>query len=202
MLLSEHVKSQTKKWKSTDAWQGGNVVRVIATVRHDDSCGNGHNTFSITGEVYILGTGNRWRLESCGCVHDDISKHIPELAPFIKWHLCSTDGPMHYVANTVYHASDIPEDNGKRYFYLENKLIKIVDIEEKERMIKKYGSNAVFSLYPNPMAKEADIEAARHCAIWPDATLEQLRDKHALMARLPTLMREFKKDVESLGFVY
>lgn len=36
----------------------------------------------------------------------------------------------------------------------------------------------------------------------PDATLEQLRDKAALIERLPALMKEFKRDVESLGMEY
>ncbi len=30
----------------------------------------------------------------------------PSLAPLIKWHLTSTDGPMHYASNTVYMAGD------------------------------------------------------------------------------------------------
>ena len=50
--------------------------------------------------------------------------------------------------------------------------------------------------------KTPDLEAARSCAVWPDATLEQLTDKAALTERLPRLMRRFKADVESLGMVY
>lgn len=38
--------------------------------------------------------------------------------------------------------------------------------------------------------------------IWPEATLEQLQDEEALLARLPGLLEEFKRDVESLGFTY
>lgn len=37
-------------------------------------------------------------------IHDDIAKHFPELAPLLRWHLCSTDSPMHYVANALYWA--------------------------------------------------------------------------------------------------
>lgn len=36
----------------------------------------------------------------------------------------------------------------------------------------------------------------------PEATLEQLRDKKWLEDRLPTLIEEFKKDIEELGFIY
>lgn len=66
---------------------------IKAEIRFDDRCRNGHDTFSITGDYY--GTG--------GCIHGEIAEAFPELAPLIKWHLCSTDGPLHYVANTVYH---------------------------------------------------------------------------------------------------
>lgn len=74
---------------------------ITATVRHDDNCGNGHNTFSITGELYEGGEPVAF-----GCLHDEIAAHFPTLAPLIKWHLCSTDGPLHYIANTLYLAGD------------------------------------------------------------------------------------------------
>ena len=51
-------------------------------------------------------------------------------------------------------------------------------------------------------AVEPNLEAARSCAVWPDATLEQLQSEEALMERLPALMQEFKKDIEALGFMY
>lgn len=74
-----------------------------AEIRFDDEYGNGHNTFAITAEVRVP---RRRDIEAGGCLHDDIARVFPELASLIKWHLVSTDGPMHYVANTVYHASD------------------------------------------------------------------------------------------------
>ena len=92
---------------------------LVASVRFDDECKNGHNTFSITadlydethqnGEEYVFNSMGKERyLTACGCQHDLVTKHFPELAPLIKWHLTSTDGPLHYVADTVYHA-----DQGK-----------------------------------------------------------------------------------------
>jgi hypothetical protein len=68
-------------------------------VRYDDECGNGHNTFAITADL-IHGR----RLESCGCLHELVAKHCPELAPYLKWHLTSSDGPMYYIANSIFHA--------------------------------------------------------------------------------------------------
>jgi hypothetical protein len=31
-------------------------------------------------------------------------KHLPRLNKFIQWHLVSIDGPMHYIANSLYWA--------------------------------------------------------------------------------------------------
>lgn len=79
-------------------------------VRYDDNCGNGHNTFAITGTVKAprpKGHRGHWNNNvSGGCLHEEIARVFPELAPLIKWHLTSSDGPTHYVANTLYHASD------------------------------------------------------------------------------------------------
>jgi hypothetical protein len=75
--------------------------RVQVDVRFDDECRNGHETFSITGQTWRDG-----REDCCGCIHDIIAEVFPELAHLIKWHLVSTDGPMHYVANTCYFASN------------------------------------------------------------------------------------------------
>lgn len=71
--------------------------RLDVSIRFDDRCKNKHNSFSITSDFY-----KGLRLESCGCQHDLVSKHFPELRKYIKWHLTSTDGPLHYIANTMY----------------------------------------------------------------------------------------------------
>lgn len=80
----------------------GKTYRIRVTVRFDDRCGNGHNTFSITGDIDRKSSRGEWLEESGGCIHDEIAKHFPELAPYIKWHLSSSNGPMHYLANTRY----------------------------------------------------------------------------------------------------
>ncbi len=122
--------------------------KIKITVRYDDTCGNGHNTLSVTADYYEGG-----RLVSCGCMHDDIRKAMPELQDAIKFHLCSTDGPMYYIANTLY------------------------------------------------WIKEGNLDHARSTAIWPDADLADFtRDN--LEARLPGLMKEFRRVVESFGFEY
>lgn len=86
---------------------------IKAELRFDDECGNGHNSFSITGEINASRSFEERTHVSSGCIHEQIAAHFPELAHLIKWHLTSTDSPMHYVANTVYHASD-RDHYGKR----------------------------------------------------------------------------------------
>lgn len=256
MTIANQKKTFTEKWQKNHR-----RYQLVATVRHDDECGNGHNSFAITGELY---ENDRWM--AGGCLHDDIAEHFPELAPLIKWHLCSTDGPMHYPANALYHAGErdcwgklkgevkstethivfgdnpITHAPGRGFVkWLEEcqKLrhtfdFEVMQYDHDDR--KTFGSKftfggfaekwhecpfdtedkAVHFLYAmqhcNPKfvtvpvswgeGKEPDPESARACAIWPDATLEQLQDKEALEARLPGLMAEFRAAVESLDMTF
>lgn len=57
--------------------------------------GNSEPYFSITGSLN----------GSSGCIHDDIVKYMPELAPLVQFHLWgqNTELPMYYIENGVYH---------------------------------------------------------------------------------------------------
>lgn len=81
----------------------GKDAKLSVEIRFDDECGNKHQTFAITAEVRRPREND---VEACGCLHDDIAAVFPEFAPLIKWHLMNTDGPMYYIANTTYHASN------------------------------------------------------------------------------------------------
>jgi hypothetical protein len=55
--------------------------------------------------------------------------------------------------------------------------------------------------------KARELDAARRAAIWEDATDDELcqepaKLKEMLEARLPKLLAEFRKRMESLGFIY
>lgn len=103
-ILTKSQKKQIVKHFKEDDKDYTLFIKLI----YDDECGNKHNTFSITGSLYE-GTHNfapisdRYLL-ACGCLHDEIAKYAPELEYLVKWHLVSTDGPLHYLANTLYHA--------------------------------------------------------------------------------------------------
>lgn len=102
-MQSVLTKQQYKSFgpRAVAGYAKGAALYVL--IRFDDECNNGHNTFSITGTVREPG---RRDIAAGGCLHDDIAKTFPELEKYIKWHLCSTDGPMHYPGNALYHAGD------------------------------------------------------------------------------------------------
>jgi hypothetical protein len=97
----------------------GDGATIRAELRFDDECGNGHNTFALTGTVYGPARkrpGAKYASAPAiagGCLHEDVARVFPELAPLVRWHLCSSDEPMHYLANTVFHAGD-RDHNGRR----------------------------------------------------------------------------------------
>ncbi len=99
----------TKKQEIVIPWveyrENEERYRIRAFLRYEDRCGNGHSTFSITGETQWV-QNNYWVEGSGGCIHEEIAKRLPHLSDLIKWHLVSSDGPMHYIANTLYHLSD------------------------------------------------------------------------------------------------
>jgi len=101
------IPTQTVTREVTWADEDGRKYRLIARASFDDECHNGHATFSLTGELSTFPEHRaRWVWIAGGCLHEDIAKRIPELERYIKWHLCSTDGPMYYISNTVYLAGD------------------------------------------------------------------------------------------------
>lgn len=135
--------------------ENGRKYKIRATVQFDDSCRNGHQTFSITGEIYEL--RGRWCERAFGRLVEEIETHFPELRHLMKWHLCSTDGPLHYVANTMYFIK-----NGK-------------------------------------------LDAARKSAVWANAADSELLSDgliSRLEARLPSMMKDFRAAVESIGFTW
>lgn len=112
ILTPKQSKSFHTSWEETDPSGEQTHRKLSVTVRHDDSYNNGHNTFSITGTLFERTPESRresraqrpWDEIAFGCLHDEIKEKFPDLAPLIKWHLCSTDGPMHYIANSLYWA--------------------------------------------------------------------------------------------------
>jgi len=262
------TRNQVKKFNKSIRFEG-KPANIVCEVRYDDQCGNGHNSFSITGHVRLVG-GKDWEIG--GCIHEEIAKHFPELAHLIKWHLFDSNGPMYYLQNTMYHASDkdchgyrkgeacswsqfikfgdfpmlfpagktlralVEASKGSLAFW---QGLEIVPIDHKKddypfkpkykftcmntvtewhlcpfdtlQQAEEFKAAAIWcngcvELVTLPddysLGKTPDLEAARACAVWPEATLEQLQDKEQLLARLPGLIEAFRHDIEALGFTF
>jgi hypothetical protein len=186
----------------------GHEYRITAELRFDDECKNGHETFAVTADIREDG-----REYAGGCCHDEIAKHFPEWAPLIKWHLCSTDGPMHYLANTTYHA----DEHGHTHAWVYYKAPQSDPLgigEDRERLLsyckrsiaeQAEGKSGYRVQWDEKTAKVRNLDHARSSAIWPEATdaelcAPDLRGK--LVARLPALMSEFKAAMLGAGFLW
>lgn len=202
----------------------GQGAYMTVEIRHDDQCGNGHNSFAITAEVRRPGGRD---IEAGGCMHDEIAKVFPELAHLIKWHLVDTTGPMHYISNTTYHAGDRDHwglRKGEKRQVKNGKtgvpcweLVAVVDgqevpLRDVDRLVDSETQPQAPGLRYAPLwrvgeGKERQLDFARSVAVWPDATDEELCAPRAelaaaLQARLPKLVADFRAAVESIGFEF
>ena len=79
------------------------IEYVKVQIRFNDECGNGKNSLGISGEYFT-----REGMESCGQIQEHILDCIGENTEYdwlklaMKFHLCDTNSPLHYIANTVY----------------------------------------------------------------------------------------------------
>lgn len=178
MTKSKLVKSQ----KITKEKKIGNE-KIVVQIRHDDNCGNKHNTFSITSDLYERnGDRRRFDLVSCGCQHEEVIRFLPDLEKYIKWHLMSTDGPMHYLDNAKYWAG----------FYKQWCKVDLDSPPNEDHFKSTICYNAIPEKYPTWKLMHIARENPKHQKAFVDI----------LSDRLPLLLNAFKSDVESLGLVY
>lgn len=211
-MTSTRTFNQKKTFGPKIYTENGHTYKLTATVRYDDECKNGHNSFAITGAQYVKAKNGVWMEDSFGCMHDTIAARFPELAPFIKWHLTSSDGPMYYLENTLYHVLEHGPTYAWVYYTGLQDPLKILEIKEqllgyeKAAIAKQAEGQPGYRVkWDETRAKVRNLDAARSSAVWPDATDEELTApglKERLQARLPRLMEEFKAAVESLGFTF
>lgn len=210
-----------------------NRAALVVTVRWDDECRNGHNHFSVTGDLYrtpynamnkvtwIEGKSGEpkpvgMRLESCGCLHEEIAAQFPELAPLIKYHLMSPKGPLHYFENTVFLAGD-RDCWGYRADEQRRDKAGLPMWQVPYAKSRELGfSSTIVALAEKPCeeatpwlqdGKPRELTLARSAACWPEATDAELCAdpadlKQKLHVRLPSLLAEFQVEVQKLGFVY
>lgn len=91
------MKTNSLKFRATK--QISKDKKITVNIRLNDECKNGHQDFSITGEVT-----ERGRFEMGGCIHEEIEKHFPKFKIFINLHLADYEGiPVYAVENGFYH---------------------------------------------------------------------------------------------------
>ena len=208
--------------------EGGTRYHIKATIRWDDECKNGYNTFAVTADVIEQAKNGRWIDGVAGCCHTTIAKQFPEIAHLIKWHGCGPNGPIGYVENTIYMAGDRDCWGGRKgeprytdfYVTTENGAVICKDDFRGAPVPKKFPTRAAASRMANTIygyvrehtwefhkGKMREFDAARRIAIWPEATDKMLSAKPEtlrkhLEARLDKLVAEMRKDIEALGFVW
>ena len=177
------TKKQEKVTSPAYYTEGGISKRITAKLAYDDDCNNGHNTFSITAYVQELHYSS-WVMRESGCLHKEVVQYFPQLAHLIKWHSTSSDGPLHYIENTMFWLGYRGWCNGKLNSPPNLQFARETAVwpDLPESYVADYDADIYFS--PEKLinrATEIDLN---------------------LKARLPELLAEFRKDMEALGFTY
>jgi len=226
MESSTLTKNQVLKFGPKPIAGYGKGAVITAKVRFDDECGNGKNSFCITAGVVSDASRRRGDIEAGGRMDEEIAKHFPDLARYQKWNLCDTDGPMHYIANTLYHAGDTDYRglrkgektqlrNGRTGLAVWQRVardaqgneVKVGHTDWKDSETKPVETLTIDwePVWITGEGKERNLDFARSSAAWPDATDEELTApglKERLQSRLPQLLADFRADMEALGFVW
>lgn len=99
-----------------------NIVKIrgkektVIKISLDDDCRNGHETFSMTADIYEKRGNNRWVEVGGGCCHEHILGLCPKLAHFVALHLSDQNGvPMHAVSNALYWFAGFNGGLGQEY---------------------------------------------------------------------------------------
>lgn len=83
--------------------EGQGRRRHTVTAELHSLCGQ-HPHFSVTMDTYRQAGNGRWMDDAGGCRHDEVRRLFPSLAPYLRWHGVSIDGPIFYAANAAYWA--------------------------------------------------------------------------------------------------
>jgi len=115
--------------------------------------GNSSAYFSLTGTIEEQRYGI-WGDHRGGCLHEEISKHFPELIPYIRWHLTGWDGPMHYAANAAYWWMLYLQASGKIPLYesssaLNTSVYRPEEGHTSEKLLEYFKHTTVFGALPD-----------------------------------------------------
>lgn len=83
-------------------YKRGSIITATVHLVHLD--GNQRPYFSATGNIATKAERDRGDFQAGGCIHEEILRYFPDLAPVVAVHLADDDGvPMYAVENGAYH---------------------------------------------------------------------------------------------------
>lgn len=149
---------------------------ITATVRYDDPYNNGYNAFSITAST----SDGR-----CGQLHDEVAIAFPALAGLIRYHLVASNGPIHYIPNTLYWL-------GYYRNFCDGAPNRPPNLENARRVA--VWPELTDDFYA-PHLYDSQWTQSRH-----DGAVARVTK--ALSDRLPSVLQEFRSAIESIGFIW
>lgn len=175
------------------------TVKVVAKYGMHYIRGNRQPSFSITGEILTPskrapGTYLKEPL-ACGCIHEDIAKHLPHLKPLIIWHLTAQNvEPMHYAPNTEYwmelHCGVSEWQNNNHYLRDGRTFWDILVDHTKAEVVGDVDELKMLAMQFDLHSRgDADTAIRRDLKKW-------------LADRLPKVQHEFDKTMHAFGVQY
>ena len=201
--------------------------QLVAYIRWDDSCRNGHNSFfsrviSVLDGAKVTAR-NLYDSEDCAASVGALPRVPAHIYALARWNNCSSDGPMHYLANTCYLAGDRDCHGlrkGERRQIVNGRTgepaWRLAFVDERDGTVMENAPPTYVDGHMPPAAPRAayvpwerigegkarELDAARRVAIWPEATDEELTApdlREKLIARLPGLLVQFRAELETYG---
>lgn len=177
-----HVPTRRERVMLTDWRHVPTGAKRRVEIRYGDPCGNGHNRLTLRAD------GPReW-----------IAQTWPELAHLVKWDGVGTDGPMHYLANTLWHSGQTRAEAEAKSARIEGVALMQPDPDRRAALMREARSLRERANGMPAGVTAEELASAQRCACAPGASWVQLQSRAWLKERLPGLVAEFKRDVGRL----
>ena len=119
--------------------ENGEEYKIKTTVSLGDDCHNNICEWSITADIRWKNEYGIYKEYMCGCCHDEIIRHCPELAKFIPMHVCNHYGaPMYPVENGIYHTKNSDKSVVIEYLRISDKEYSKLSEAVDDKMYFKY----------------------------------------------------------------